>query len=161
MGTSNEHRILPLRPTRRAFSRTLGGAFCGGLAASIFSDCGGPSAPSETPTLPIVNGSEFHGVITVAIDAGSPLAPVGGVALLQTSLGLFLVAHTGVNAFTTLDAMCTHANCVITTYVNHVFMCPCHGATFDTNGRVVSGPAPTSLPRYPSTYTNGVLTITT
>jgi len=48
------------------------------------------------------------------------------------------------NTFRCLSAVCTHLGCT----VNHAgegFHCPCHGSTFDTQGKVTSGPAPRAL----------------
>lgn len=43
--------------------------------------------------------------------------------------------------------VCTHLQCAIDWDTeNRVFECPCHAAIFDSNGKVVSGPAPAPLP---------------
>lgn len=44
--------------------------------------------------------------------------------------------------------VCTHLDCAIDWDVaSRTFVCPCHAAVFDTNGAVVSGPAPKPIPR--------------
>ncbi len=51
------------------------------------------------------------------------------------------------NTFRCLSAVCTHLGCT----VNHAgegFHCPCHGSTFDNQGKVSSGPAPRALTWY-------------
>jgi Rieske Fe-S protein len=112
------------------------------------------------PALPIVNGARISTGVTVTVDASSPLSAVGTAALVQTSIGDFLVAHTAQSAFVALSSICTHQTCTITGFGNSVFVCPCHGSTFDVNGRVTGGPAPASLHQYPTAFANGVLTIT-
>ena len=43
--------------------------------------------------------------------------------------------------------VCTHLQCAIDwDKKSQTFLCPCHAAVFDTNGRVVSGPAPKPIP---------------
>ena len=42
--------------------------------------------------------------VSLTIDSASPLASVGSAALVQNSLGAFLVAHTGQDSFTALTA---------------------------------------------------------
>ena len=45
-----------------------------------------------------------------------------------------------------LNAVCTHLGCVVPWNVDeNKFMCPCHGSQYDSNGKVVRGPAPLSL----------------
>lgn len=80
--------------------------------------------------------------------------------MLLTSSGDFLVGHTAQNAFVALNAICTHQTCTITGFGHQNYVCPCHGSTFDINGRVLGGPAPSALRQYPTQFTNGVLTIT-
>jgi Rieske Fe-S protein len=47
-----------------------------------------------------------------------------------------------------ISSVCTHRNCTVRYEEGEGFVCPCHGARFDPEGNVVSGPAPASLPRY-------------
>ncbi len=45
-----------------------------------------------------------------------------------------------------LNAICTHLGCVVPWNVaENKFMCPCHGSQYDSNGKMVRGPAPLSL----------------
>jgi cytochrome b6-f complex iron-sulfur subunit len=80
--------------------------------------------------------------------------------LVRTSIGDFLVAHTAQNSFVALNAICTHETCTITGFGNQNYVCPCHGSTFDVNGRVLSGPASVALRQYPTQFASGVVTIT-
>ncbi|MFN3739761.1 MAG: ubiquinol-cytochrome c reductase iron-sulfur subunit [Thermodesulfovibrionales bacterium] len=46
--------------------------------------------------------------------------------------------------------VCTHLGCLVQFEPEkRVFICPCHGGTFDINGNVVSGPPPRPLTRIP------------
>jgi Rieske Fe-S protein len=147
-------------PTRRSFCAhavTLA-VFSG--TGMLFEGCNGsPTAPGDAPPLPTVDGTRAASGITVTIDSSSPLASVGGAALVRSSVGEFLVAHTGQNAFSAMTATCTHQTCTITGFQNQNFVCPCHGSTFDLNGHVLIGPAPASLRQYATQFLNGVLTI--
>jgi Rieske Fe-S protein len=147
--------------TRREFctqAATL--AVFGGALGAILQGCGGPTSPSNAAALPLVNGTRVTGGITLAINSSSPLSAVGSAALVQTSIGDFLVGHTAQNSFVALSSTCTHQTCTITGFGSQTYVCPCHGSTFDINGRVTGGPAPASLHQYPTQFTNGVLTIT-
>jgi cytochrome b6-f complex iron-sulfur subunit len=45
-----------------------------------------------------------------------------------------------------LNAVCTHLGCVVPWNVNEdKFICPCHGSQYNSQGKVVRGPAPLSL----------------
>lgn len=45
-----------------------------------------------------------------------------------------------------LNAVCTHLGCVVPwNKVENKFMCPCHGSQYNSQGKVVRGPAPLSL----------------
>ena len=53
-----------------------------------------------------------------------------------------------------LNAVCTHLGCVVPwNKAENKFMCPCHGSQYDSEGKVVRGPAPKSL-ALASTKTN-------
>ncbi len=46
-----------------------------------------------------------------------------------------------------LSATCTHLGCTVRTdRENGGFICPCHGSRYDSEGHVIAGPAPASLP---------------
>ncbi|MFI5356092.1 MAG: ubiquinol-cytochrome c reductase iron-sulfur subunit [Opitutales bacterium] len=48
------------------------------------------------------------------------------------------------NTFRCLSAVCTHLGCTVNQAAAG-FHCPCHGSTFDGQGKVTSGPAPRAL----------------
>jgi cytochrome b6-f complex iron-sulfur subunit len=115
--------------------------------------------PSNAPALPVISAGVVSGAATLTVDAASPLATVGGAALVQSTLGNFLVARTSQNAFTALTAVCTHEICTITGFQAPTYVCPCHGSQFNTSGGVVQGPAAAPLRSFPTTFNNNVLTI--
>ncbi len=47
-----------------------------------------------------------------------------------------------------ISLTCTHQGCTVHPQDNGEFHCPCHGAVFDQNGKVVRGPAQRDLPRF-------------
>jgi Rieske Fe-S protein len=57
----------------------------------------------------------------------------------------FFIIRQGDKLFA-LSAICTHRKCKLTAEPNHSFYCPCHGSTFDPNGKVTSAPARRDLP---------------
>lgn len=54
-----------------------------------------------------------------------------------------------------LSLTCTHQGCTVQPSANGEFHCPCHGAVYDAQGRVVSGPARRDLARYEIQDTEG------
>jgi Rieske Fe-S protein len=145
-------------------------------ALSLSSACGGssPISPTPTPTPPGTGGpgggstpsllARLHGALAgsavrVTI-TGSVLDTIGGAALVESTAGLFLLARTAANAFTAVEAVCTHEGCTITGAAGDIYVCPCHGSRYDRNGRVVLGPARSSLRQYPTSVAAEVVTIT-
>jgi len=62
--------------------------------------------------------------------------------------------------FTAFDPRCTHLGCPYRWDSGKgQFLCPCHTAVFDVNGKVVSGPAPRGLDRFPIKVVGGRLMI--
>lgn len=58
---------------------------------------------------------------------------------------VFITAQGGKEA---ISLTCTHQGCTVQKQADGQFHCPCHGAIFDAEGRVVAGPAKRNLPRY-------------
>jgi nitrite reductase/ring-hydroxylating ferredoxin subunit len=67
-----------------------------------------------------------------------------GVYARYRDLGFFLVRR-GANLFA-LSSLCTHKKCTLAAEPDQTFYCPCHGSTFDADGKVTEGPARRDLP---------------
>jgi len=50
-----------------------------------------------------------------------------------------------------LSSRCTHLGCQINKLDNGKLVCPCHGSSFNENGRVIKGPASSNLAEIPFT----------
>jgi Rieske Fe-S protein len=106
-----------------------------------------------------VTATVLNGTAVLTIDAASPLAPVGGMALVRSSTGEFLVTRTSQGSCTAVTAVCTHEGCTVSGFEGQTFVCPCHGSQYNTNGSVVRGPATVPLRQYPTQLADGVLMI--
>jgi Rieske Fe-S protein len=81
-----------------------------------------------------------------------------GIYSRYRDLGFFLVRR-GAKLFA-LSAICTHRRCKLDAEPDQTFYCPCHGSTFDVDGKVTEGPARRDLPAYEiSTDANGDLLV--
>ena len=134
------------------------------LGALIEACGGGGSGPSNVlqltaPQLAVVNGNTSGNTVIVQIESASPLATVGGAAMVRSSGGSFLVSRTAQETFAALTSTCTHEACTITGFDNANYVCPCHGSMFTTAGRVVMGPATAPLRTFATQFSNNVLTI--
>jgi menaquinol-cytochrome c reductase iron-sulfur subunit len=64
--------------------------------------------------------------------------------------------------FTAFSINCTHLGCPVRWLPEaELFMCPCHGGVYYSNGAVASGPPPKPLPRYPVRVRDGQVEILT
>ncbi len=127
---------------------------------------GSPTSPSVSSggngsALPTVTGAVSGRAVTVPLAAGSALAAVGGTALVQSSIGNFLVARISEQAFSALTAVCTHEGCTVSNVSGTTFICPCHGSRFSTSGAVLQSPATRALTVFATAFASETLTITT
>ncbi|HXF49518.1 MAG TPA: Rieske (2Fe-2S) protein [Verrucomicrobiae bacterium] len=77
-----------------------------------------------------------------------PLGFAHPIVLFQDGTGeLFAVSTT-----------CTHAGCEVRK-TKSKFECPCHGSQYDLSGKVIRGPAPAALTRFPVKKEGGVMEI--
>ena len=97
--------------------------------------------------------------LSVAVDSG-PLAVVGGAAFVTSSAGNVLVVRTAQDSCSALSSICTHQTCNVSGWSSPMFVCPCHGSEYATDGTVVRGPAARNLTKYGTSLSNNVLTIT-
>jgi len=72
----------------------------------------------------------------------------------------FFVIRKGEQLFA-LSSICTHRTCKLDAESDASFFCPCHGSTFDPDGKVTESPARRDLPTLPSvTNESGQLLVT-
>jgi cytochrome b6-f complex iron-sulfur subunit len=147
---------------RRQFCKRLASAAActGGLA--LLPGCSGGGNPGGSiPGSPLstLTGSVGNGAVAVNIASNSPLASAGGMALVTSNAGSFLVTRTSATAFAAVTAQCTHEACVVSNGTGTSYVCPCHGSEFDTSGRVIVGPASVPLRQFQTQFANDVLTI--
>jgi Rieske Fe-S protein len=115
-----------------------------GCASESTPDSGeplGPHSSSPPPAKPLAAASGLSRVPTETVDpaTGNP------AFLIRDSGGIVM-----------LSAICTHMGCTVEWDAGKVeFVCPCHRATYDSSGDVVSGPAPESLARLPISVRRG------
>jgi len=83
------------------------------------------------------------------------LSSVGGYAMVTDTV---IVIRKSSSKFIALNIVCTHKKCKVD-YDGSSFECPCHGSTYDSNGKVTGGPAPKSLKSYKVTYDSGEQTL--
>jgi cytochrome b6-f complex iron-sulfur subunit len=156
--------------TRREFCgqtcRIASVAALGAALATVLEGCGGGGSPSSSSggvnasALPTVTGAASGSSIVVTIDSGSPLASVGGAALVRSTSAAVLVARTAQDSFTALSSVCTHEAREISGIAGQRYVCAFHGSQFDFSGNVVVGPATRALRRYNAQLSGNQLTIT-
>jgi cytochrome b6-f complex iron-sulfur subunit len=80
--------------------------------------------------------------------AGADGMTVGQSRMVQLG-GKAVIVVRDQEGFRAYSAICTHLGCLVRWDGSRKeFLCPCHAAVFDAQGRVVSGPPPTALPEY-------------
>jgi cytochrome b6-f complex iron-sulfur subunit len=127
--------------SRKEFIEQVGG----GAAALIFAACAGSCKKKSTTT-----SVDF----TLNVASGT-LATNGGY-LVQNNV---IVARTTSGSFIAVSAICTHQGGTLGFSSSNTFVCPLHGATFDTSGNVISGPAPTAVQKFNTTLSGNSLRV--
>ncbi len=84
---------------------------------------------------------------------------VNGWEKSTQSYGVF-VLRKSVDEVTVFSNICTHLSCRVNWDADRsLYICPCHDGHFDTEGKVVAGPAPRPLDRYETKVEDGTLSI--
>ena len=135
------------RPSRRALLLTGGAGVAAGIAAGVAAAIGIDRLP-KTPVPPagqaLVENGSWKSVKALAdLPEGTPIAFRSG------AIEGFLIRNG--DEVKGLSAICTHMGCILnySTFRTR-FECPCHGATFQTNGLPTPDQYDTPLPRLPS-----------
>ncbi len=117
----------------------------------LLESCKKTNAVNAAPQGPTVNFT-----LNLGQPANAALNTAGGSV---ASNGVIVVCTT-VTSYYAIAQACTHAGCSISfDKTGNDFVCPCHGATFDTNGNVTSGPANAPLKKYTVTRNGNILTV--
>lgn len=82
---------------------------------------------------------------------------IGGNELDNTGMLLIRKSDTEILAF---SRFCTHQGCTVNKFSNGIAYCPCHGSEFNTDGKVVRGPASSPLKKYNAVLSGNIITIT-
>jgi len=120
----------------------LGAAFLAGCAAMV------------THPVPVAAGR-----IRIPLSQFPELTRADGAVKLQPD-GMedpIYVLATGA-AFVAVSPICTHRGCTVDVHGERL-VCPCHGSTYDREGKVLKGPAQRPLARYPVERLGDVLSI--
>ncbi len=148
--------------TRRQFCSGACQVATGAALATLAAACGGgdsPTSPSGNATMLDVSNGRFTGSSVQVNVAGTALTEASGAVLVESTAGVFLLARTGANSYSAIDAICSHESCTVTGADGATYVCPCHGSRYDRNGQVLAGPARAALRQFPASFSDGIVTI--
>jgi Rieske Fe-S protein len=99
----------------------------------------------------------------VAVDIGKieALKKVGGSSLIKIKEQKVLLIRDTDKTVRAINPICTHKNCTVKFSSETMKMhCPCHKSAYDLDGRVLDGPAPKPLSRFPAALEGEQLVMT-
>ena len=135
-------RALPCIDRRTFVERTIGAV----LGASVLSAC----ASLVTRTIAPVDGTLRLALVhypELTAESGSlKVLPKGA------SDPIYVLALGG-RRFAALSPICTHLGCTVEIEQARL-VCPCHGSTYDREGKVLRGPAEEALTSYRTALTS-------
>lgn len=133
---------------RRSFLRWSAGALTAGALAPLSAGCGG---------VPVLTRGVRDGRFSVPLSEFRAAAGPGDAVAVDVGGGWpVLLVRDGNGRFFALSSRCTHQACRVRP-AGESLVCPCHGSTFDREGRVIRGPATRPLPTYEVTVAAGEL----
>jgi len=144
---------LPYEISRRSFLGSTAlivlPALCGGCTDDGVATVELPAVTNKTIAVSL---AEFPMLMNVG---GSIIGKASGYA------NPIVIARVDGNTFAALDAICTHMRCTVAyNALNLTLDCPCHGSTYEVDGRVVTGPAVRPLTPFTVSSDGATLTIT-
>ena len=90
------------------------------------------------------------GLVRLVLPDHPSLAGAGGWLKVQPEtwdVPLYVLAIEG-GSYAAVSPICTHQGCTVD-IAGPRLVCPCHGSTYDREGRVLRGPAENALRRFP------------
>jgi Rieske Fe-S protein len=125
--------------------RRFVGVAAGALGASALPGC---AALVTTPVTPV------NGEVRLAIRNFTQLDQPGGylkIVPAGDTMPIYVLALEG-GSYAVVSPVCTHLQCTVN-IDGAQLLCPCHGSTYNREGRVLRGPAERPLRRYPARVT--------
>lgn len=144
---------LPYQISRRSFLGSSALVVLPALCAGCTDDVPPPI------DLPAVANNQ----IAIRLADFPELGKMGGSIVGQSKgyANPIVIAHVSDTTFAALDAICTHMRCTVAyNALNLTLDCPCHGSTYEVDGRVIGGPAPRALKVFSVASDGTTLTIT-
>ena len=123
---------------------------CAVLSAAFLAGC----ASMVTHPVPVASGK-----IQLSLAHYPELSKPAGAVKLQPhgqDDPIYVLAN-GTD-FVAVSPICTHRGCTVDVHGERL-VCPCHGSTYDREGKVLKGPAQRALARYPVTRAAETLVI--
>lgn len=155
----------PIQLTRRAFVK--GTAACAAMAAcgAAGGGCAGtPADPGKPVTFPAVVDGQL--IIRLDMPADGTMAPLNrvGGSVIGLAAGMsqpIVLVRSDPGQITATNSRCTHMGCTMAfNELNYTLDCPCHGSSFELDGRIVTGPASEPVKSYPTQYDGRTLIVT-
>lgn len=123
------------------------GVIAGGMVLSL-SNVGKAQEKMDSKTATTATKSGDNEVV-VKLGEKSPLNKVGGYQTVETADGKVVVVRVSDVEYKAFSAICPHKGGPIKyDDATKQLVCPWHSSRFDTNGKVVNGPAKTDLSAY-------------
>ena len=135
-------RTLPCMDRRAFVERSIGAV----LGASLLGACASLVTRTVTPV---------DGALRLALAHYPELTADGGSlkVLPKGASDPIYVLALGSRRFAALSPICTHLGCTVEIEQARL-VCPCHGSTYDREGKVVRGPAEEALASYRTALTS-------
>ena len=85
---------------------------------------------------------------------------IGKATIIAAGGAPILIVRPSAGELRAFSAVCTHLGCLVEwRSAKGDIYCPCHGGRFDLDGKVVGGPPPRPLPRYPVSVEKGQILV--
>jgi len=140
------------RLNRRDFMKATTGAIAGlitvGLAIPAVAYIVGPALKKNEAEEWIALGSASKVEIGTPTLFKTRIERQTGWILNESEVSVYVLTEDG-REYAAMSNTCTHLGCRVRWIADQdQFFCPCHNATFDKDGQVISGPPPRPLDRY-------------
>jgi len=94
--------------------------------------------------------------LALSLDKAEKLKEVGGSAILKIKDQDILFIREKEDVIRALDPECRHKKCTVDyDSKQNLVICPCHGSTYDTTGKVLKGPSEKDLRSFEATLADG------